>query len=56
MFIIFYTGLVAAYIVYWKQIDKSTTFILLLLGFIVVRIYYVGSSNICIISVNTLVL
>lgn len=39
MFIIFYTGLVAAYIVYcfqynWKQIDKSTTFILLLLGFI----------------------
>lgn len=39
MFIIFYTGLVAAYIVYCfqynlKQIDKSTTFILLLLGFI----------------------
>lgn len=38
MFIIFYTGLVAAYIVYcfqynWKQIDKSTTFILLL-GFV----------------------
>lgn len=39
MFIIFYTGLVAAYIVYCfqynlKQIDKPTTFILLLLGFI----------------------
>ena len=39
MFIIFYTGLVVAYIVYcfqynWKQIDKLTTFILLLLGFI----------------------
>lgn len=39
MLIIFYTALVAAYIVYcfqydWKQIDKQTTFILLLLGFI----------------------
>jgi len=39
MLIIFYISLVVAYIVYcfqynWKQIDKSTTFILLLLGFI----------------------
>lgn len=39
MFMIFYTGLVVAYIVYCfkynsKQIDKPTTFILLLLGFI----------------------
>lgn len=39
MFIIFYTGLVVAYIIYcfqynWRQINTLVTYILLLLGFI----------------------